>query len=77
MFWKEPGSLMLFVQQILESQAKSREASEWGNRFPLVPRGMGEVRGRSGGGVYSLELSQDAEIAAYGLSVCVKFPKEK
>lgn len=26
--------------------------------------------------VCSLELTQDAEIAAYGLSVCIKFQKE-
>lgn len=69
--------MTLFIRQILESQAKSKEAGEWGNRFSLVPRGMGEVRERSGGGVCSLELSQDAEIAAYGLSVCIKFQKEK
>lgn len=47
------------------------------NQIPCEPGGMIEVRERSGGGVCSLELSQDEEMAAYGLSVCIKFQKEK
>jgi hypothetical protein len=58
-----------------------QKGQELGSTFPLVGRGGVVGNNRSGESqevwlMHFLELTQNAEIAIYGLSVCISFQKE-